>query len=85
MMNTQNGASTDELRDQIATLREDFKKMSGEATQDAKDGLQAAGRQAARTGREAREGVVDAVTSNPLTALALAAGVGYLLGALTRR
>jgi ElaB/YqjD/DUF883 family membrane-anchored ribosome-binding protein len=85
MMNTPNGLTTDDLRDQIATLRADFAKLSDIAAESAKDGFGAAGRKVAKTGREAREGVVDAVTSNPLTAIGIAAGVGYLLGVLTRR
>ncbi len=85
MMNAQNGATTDELRDQIATLRADFTKLSSTASEGVKDGLGAAGREVAKTSREARDSVIDAVTANPLTAIGLAAGVGYLLGSLTRR
>ena len=85
MLNVQNGATTEDLRDQIATLRADLARLSSTASDKVQDGLDAAGRQAVETGREARRGVVDAVTANPLTAIGVAAGVGYLLGVLTRR
>lgn len=42
--------------------------------------------QAAReTGQEAKIRIADMVTSNPLMSIAIAAGVGYLLGAFTHR
>jgi ElaB/YqjD/DUF883 family membrane-anchored ribosome-binding protein len=84
MMNSPNGPSTDDLRNQIAALRADFAKLSDAAAESAKEGVSAAGRSVAKTGREAREGVVDAVTSHPHAAIGIAAGVGYLLGVLTR-
>lgn len=85
MTTNQNGASTDDLREQIATLRADFARLSGGAVEEVRDGIGAAGRQVARSGREARDSVVDAVTTHPLAAIGIAAGVGYLLGVLTRR
>jgi len=85
MMSNQNGSTTEEMREQIATLRKDVARMTASAAEDVKDGFGAAGRQVARSGREARDGVIDAVTANPLTAIGIAAGVGYLIGVLTRR
>lgn len=85
MLTNQNGASSDDLHKQIATLRADVAKLTASAADDVKDGLGAARRQALKSGRDAREGVVDAVTEHPLTAIGIAGGVGYLLGILTRR
>lgn len=85
MMSGRNEATTDELRDQIATLRADFAKFTENASDEVKDGMEAAGRKVARTTRETRDGVIEAVTANPLSAIGLAAGVGYLVGVLTRR
>ena len=42
-------------------------------------------RQAAQSGREAKATVVDAVLANPLSAIGIAAGLGFLLGVFTRR
>ncbi len=71
-----NGALTDDLREQIATLGADFARLSGGSVAAVKDGIGAAGRQVARTGRKARESVVAAVTTHPLAAIGIAAGVG---------
>lgn len=85
MANSQNEVTMEELRDQLATLRADVAKLSGTAAEGVKGNVDAAGRQVAKSGRDARDGVVDAVTEHPLTAIGVAAGVGYLLGVLTRR
>ena len=85
MMNAVHDTTTDDLRAQIATLRADFAKLSATAAEGVGDGIDAAGRQVARTGRDAKASVVDAVTANPLIAVGVAAGVGYLLGMLMRR
>ncbi|MFO7854912.1 MAG: hypothetical protein R6V44_06785 [Paracoccaceae bacterium] len=85
MANPDNEATMQELREQLATLRADVARLSGTAAEGVKGNVDAAGRQVARSGRDAREGVADAVTEHPLTAIGVAAGVGYLLGVLTRR
>ena len=85
MSNAQTGATTDEMRDQIAKLRADVARLSAGAVDDVRERIGDVGRKAVKSGREAREGVIDAVIENPLTAIGVAAGVGYLLGVLTRR
>jgi len=85
MMNTSHDTTADDLRAQVATLRADIAKLSATAAEGVGDGIDSAGRRMARTGREAKASVVDAVAANPLIAVGLAAGVGYLLGMLMRR
>jgi len=78
-------ATVDELSKQLEALRTDFVRLSASARQSAADGLNAAGHQIARTSREAKTTVEDAVIDNPLAAIGIAAGIGYLLGMFTRR
>ncbi len=84
-MNIQHDSTIDELRAQVATLRADFAKLSTTAADGVGDSIGAAARQAAKSGREAKATVVDAVLANPLASLGVAAGIGYLLGVFTRR
>lgn len=85
MANTYNDTTTEELRDQIATLRADFAKLSDTATDGIKESVGAARREVVKSTREARDGLAESIMANPLTAVGVAAGVGYLLGVLTRR
>jgi ElaB/YqjD/DUF883 family membrane-anchored ribosome-binding protein len=85
MMNTGHDSTIEELRAQVATLRADIGKLSSTAAGGVGEGIDAAGKQIARSGREARASIVDAVIANPLAAVGVAAGIGYLLGVFTRR
>ena len=75
----------DDLREQIAILRADLARLTATAADDVAEGVASARRQAAQSGREAKATVVDAVLANPLSAVGIAAGLGFLLGIFTRR
>lgn len=81
---------------QMEALREEMAKMThnvqsiasrrGQAmAKDMSDGMTEAANYLGRKGHEADMRVEGAVAANPYIALALAAGMGVLLGALTRR
>ncbi len=78
-------ATIEELTKQLEALRTDFVRLSSTAAQGAADQLDYAGQRIAQTSREAKTSVEAAVTENPLAAIGIAAGVGYLLGILSRR
>ena len=75
----------DDLRDQLATLRKDFAKLSESAAGSVAESVGAAGQRAADSARAARASVVDTVVEHPLTAVGVAAALGYLFATLTRR
>ncbi len=75
----------DELRDQVATLRRDLAKLTETAAGAVAGSVGAAGHRAADSARAARASVVDTVVEHPLTAVGVAAALGYLFAALTRR
>ncbi|MDP4033174.1 MAG: hypothetical protein Q8P60_10050 [Pseudorhodobacter sp.] len=75
----------EDLREQIAILRADLAKLKTTAANEVANSVEAVGRKAAKSGREARESVVEAVLANPLGAIGIAAGLGFLLGVFTRR
>lgn len=81
---------------QMETLRDDMAKMAhnvqaiaskrGHAmAKDMSEGMSEAAHYLGRKGHEADMRVEGAVAANPYIALGLAAGMGVLLGALTRR
>ncbi|MGB8813897.1 MAG: hypothetical protein WCC57_11990 [Paracoccaceae bacterium] len=89
-------ADYDAVVEQLAALREEMAKlavsMNATAThrsqalaKDVTDGVNEALRYMGRKGHDADARVEDAVAANPYIALGLAAGMGLLLGALTRR
>ena len=85
-MNTPFAKSTeDDLREQVATLRKDFARLSETAASSVAGTVGAAGQKAADGARAARASVVESVVEHPLTAVGLAAALGYLFAALTRR
>lgn len=85
-MNTPFSKTTeDDLRDQLAALRKDFANLSQTAANGVAGSVEAAGHRAAESARAARASVVDAVIEHPLAAVGLAAALGYLLAAMTRR
>ena len=89
-------ADYDLLLQQLATMRDEMTRLAAlvgtTATQNSKAiaetataSLQDARRFAGRQAHEADIRVERAITENPYMALGLAAGLGLLLGALTRR
>lgn len=81
---------------QLAALRDDLGKLAQTMTKvtanrgqalarDASDGMNHAMDYVGRKGVEADQRIESAVAANPYMALAIAAGVGVLFGAMTRR
>jgi ElaB/YqjD/DUF883 family membrane-anchored ribosome-binding protein len=90
------GADHDAIVAQITSLREDVAKLAhtvsasvsrqGHAfSKDVSDGMAEAANYVRHRGHDADVRVEAAVAANPYVALGLAAGMGILLGALTRR
>jgi ElaB/YqjD/DUF883 family membrane-anchored ribosome-binding protein len=80
-----NALSSEDLSAQIDTLREDLMKVAATIRGDVSDGIETAGQQISRTGRDAQASVLHAVRANPLAAVGIAAGLGLLLGMMSRR
>lgn len=97
------GSAPDDLEAEIARLREDVARLTGQlartgehsystarrAAVEGAEQLRATGAAAAAAVRsnadDIERQVVDAVREKPLTALAIAAGIGCLLGLMSRR
>lgn len=90
------GGEYDAVMQQMVALRDDMSKLAhsvqsiattrGNAiAQDMSQGMSDAASYMGRKGHEADERIEGAVAANPYLALGLAAGVGLLLGAMTRR
>ncbi len=88
--------SSAELERQIAALRDDFGAMTallrdmaterGKATvAGAREAADTLSHEAARRGYQARDAVDTAVRDHPVASLGIAAVLGFVLGALTRR
>ena len=75
------GAASDDLSMQIATLREDLAKLSETVKSLGLEARAAVSNEAA----QATERVRERVREDPIFALAVAAGVAYLIGLLSRR
>jgi len=75
-------ADIDALRDDVAKLARRFSDLlsskGSSALQQAKSGID-------DTGEELTDALNDAVKTRPLTTLAMAAGLGFVLGAVWRR
>ncbi len=89
-------ADYDAVMAQMATLREEMANMAHsvqsiasarghELSKDITDGLNTSARYIGRKGHQAEVRVEHAVSANPYIALGLAAGLGLVLGAITRR
>ncbi|EEW26673.1 DUF883 family protein [Rhodobacter ferrooxidans] len=76
---------TDDLREQVAALRADLAKLTTTASEGVTEGVGAARKQVEKAGHDAKISVVDAVVANPLGAIGIAAGLGFLVGVMTRR
>ncbi len=71
----------DELADEIEAIRADIQNLTSTVGRIANDKLNRAQAGATETAKEAE----DAIRRNPLQAVAIAIGVGFLFGVLTRR
>jgi ElaB/YqjD/DUF883 family membrane-anchored ribosome-binding protein len=71
----------DELAEEIEAIRADIKTLSATVGRIANDKLNRAQEGAMESAKEAE----DAIRRNPLQAIAIAIGVGFLFGVLTRR
>lgn len=75
----------DDVGQHIETLRADLAQRSATAAGNVADGVSTAKRRIGQSGRDARASVTDAVLEHPLAAVGLAAGLGFVLGMVTRR
>ena len=71
----------DELADEIEAIRADIQNLTSTVGRIANDQLNRAHAGAMESAKEAE----DAIRRNPLQAVAIAIGVGFLFGILTRR
>jgi ElaB/YqjD/DUF883 family membrane-anchored ribosome-binding protein len=71
----------DELADEIEAIRADIQNLTSTVGRIANDKLSRAQEGAMESAKEAE----DAIRRNPLQAVAIAIGVGFLFGILTRR
>lgn len=71
----------DDLANQIAAIRSDLQSLTSTVTRIAKGQVNRAQDKAMETAYEAEE----AIRRNPLQAVAIAAGLGFLFGVFTRR
>lgn len=72
---------TEELNAQIEAIRADMKNLSSTVSSIASKQMNRAQNKAMETKADAEE----AIKSNPLQAVAIAAGLGFLFGVFTRR
>jgi ElaB/YqjD/DUF883 family membrane-anchored ribosome-binding protein len=75
------GRDADELANQIDTIRADLQNLTSTVGRIAKGQVNRAQDKAMETANEAEE----AIRRNPLQAVAIAAGLGFLFGVFTRR
>lgn len=71
----------DEFADEIEAIRADIQNLSSTVGRIANEKLDRAQASATESAKEAE----DAIRRNPLQAVAIAIGVGFLFGVLTRR
>lgn len=83
--NSKTGPSPDDLSEQIEALRADLARITATAKESIVEGVGSAGRKIEQTGRDARASVTDAVLKHPLAAVGIAAGLGFVLGMITRK
>jgi len=75
------GKDTEELNAQIEAIRADMQNLSSTVSSIASKQMNRAQNKAMETKEDAEE----AIKSNPLQAVAIAAGLGFLFGVFTRR
>lgn len=78
---SKSGNGSDDLRDQIATLRRDLSELTETVRKQAKNQLGETQERAAAKVDEFE----DEIRRKPITAAAIAAGVGFLIGAIISR
>jgi ElaB/YqjD/DUF883 family membrane-anchored ribosome-binding protein len=78
-------ADGDDLAQQIAVLRADLAKIATTAGDTIGADVSDAGRRIEQGARDARATATTAVLDHPLAAISIAAGLGFLLGMITRR
>lgn len=83
--NAESLTNDEDLGRQIAALREDFAKIATTAGDNIGTGVSDAGRRIEQGARDARASATSAVLDHPLAAVAIAAGVGFVVGMITRR
>ncbi|HUW72930.1 MAG TPA: DUF883 C-terminal domain-containing protein [Methyloceanibacter sp.] len=75
------GKDTEELNAQIEAIRADMQNLSSTVSSIASKQMNRAQNKAMETKEDAEE----AIKGNPLQAVAIAAGLGFLFGVFTRR
>lgn len=75
------GRDTDDLANQIEAIRADLQNLTSTVSRIAGKQIDRAQGKAIETAQEAEE----AIRRNPLQAVAIAAGLGFLFGIFTRR
>jgi ElaB/YqjD/DUF883 family membrane-anchored ribosome-binding protein len=75
------GANNPEVSDQIDAIRADIEALTATVARVANQQMSRAQDKMAETARDAE----DAVRRNPVAAVAIAAGLGFLFGVFTRR
>jgi ElaB/YqjD/DUF883 family membrane-anchored ribosome-binding protein len=78
-------ANHDDLSAQIESLRKDLTELASTVSDDVSDGIEEAGRQIGKTGRDATKRATRAVRDNPLAAVGIAAGFGLIVGLLLHK
>lgn len=82
---TKAAPSAEDLHEQIENLREDLMKLAATIKGEMSKGVDRAEEQISKASRDARATTVNAVLDNPLTAVGIAAGIGFLVGMMTRK
>lgn len=80
-----NSMSSDDMGQQIDALRDDLAKLTATIRGDVSAGIETAGHQISQTGRDAQASALHMVRANPLAAVGIAAGLGLLLGMMSRK
>lgn len=78
-------ADGDDLGQQIAALRADLAKIASQAGDTIGAEVSDAGRRIEQGARDVRATATTAVLDHPLASVAIAAGVGFLVGMIARR
>ena len=77
--------SSDDLGEQIASLRADLSKLVDTLSDDVSKGVSRATHRIERSGHDARVTATNTVLDHPLAAVGVAVGIGLLLGMVARR
>lgn len=78
-------ATAEDLGQQLQVLRTDLTKLAAMVTEDVTGGIGEAGRRIGKTSHDARAKATSALLDHPLATIGIAAGLGLLLGLVTRR